>query len=444
MKMKIMLKSVLAALVLLSLGVMLFLTAGCSSNTAQTTEVAVSDTETVTATSTTSYDNAAFISLDNPSGITATGVSYDGSTINISSPGYYVLTGSLNGTLRVKTMGDVYIQLDNASITNSTGPAIAVEGADQTFLTLKAGTSNTISDGGSSDENAAIFSNDSMVIEGEGTLTINGNVGHGLECDDDLVINGGNLIIAAVKDGLHSNEELVVNGGNIAITEAGEGLESGTEIIINGGTTEINASDDGINAGTGITIAGGNLYTYCSNGDGIDSNGFITITGGNTVALGSRSPEGGIDCDMQEITITGGVLIAGGGTNSPVSAATSTQCSVQLGDVSANSIISINGQENILNFTPVESCDTLLITSPLLTQNQTWSVLTGGTVTGGIDFHGLNIDGTLSGGSESQSFTTSSVVTVLGGSSGMGAGMGGQNMEGNEPGGQQPGAQRAF
>lgn len=354
-------------------------------------------------------------------------------TQTISTGGYYTISGKLtNAQLIVDTEGAVYLELAGVDITNNSGPALQITNAKQVTITLRSGTSNSLSDGGSSEFNAALFSNDSLLIEGEGSLTIKGNNEHGIESDDDITINGGNLSIAAKTDGLHANDAITVNGGVLEVTEAYEGIEGKGEVIINGGTVTVSATDDGINAGTGIRISGGSVFASCSKGDAIDSNGTISIAGGTIVAIGGSVPEGGIDCDRNEMIITGGTLVAAGGTNSTPST-NSTQPVVLLAGTAADSLLHIQGDAEVLTFLAGRSYQSLVFSSPLLAQGESYTVYTGGTVSDGSNFHGLYTDSTYSGGTEGDSFTIASMVTIQGGNTGMG-GPGGMGA----PGGTRP------
>lgn len=422
------------ASILISLTVMLFALAGCDANASQggTTSSAQagnsgtqsnSDTTTSgsnTVTTPTSYTNAQAIVLA------------DEKSKTISAGGTYSVSGKLSdGQLIINTTERVYLELAGVSITNSSGAAIVVEDAKEITITLKAGTENTLTDGGTSDYNATLFSNDTIVLEGEGNLSITGNQGHGIESDDDIIINEGNITITALTDGVHASDNITINGGSISVPSAYEGIESKGDIIINDGDINLLCSDDGLNAATGITINGGNIYTKATKGDAIDSNGAINLIGGTVVAVGAGQPEGGIDCDRNNFTLSGGTLIATGGTNSTPTESTSTQPSVLLAGVAADTIIHLeDASGEVLTFKSEIACQSIVYSSPQLEKGKEYTIYTGGTVTGGSNFNGLYTDASYSGGTKSSSFTTESMVTISGGSTGMGGGGGGGRPQG--------------
>ncbi len=110
--------------------------------------------------------------------------------------------------------------------------------------------------------------------------------------------------------------------------------------------------------------------------------------------------------------------------------ASSKQPSVLLGSVPVSSILRIQQDEKeILTFRVTMAYQNMIFSSPQLALNKTYAVLTGGSVSGGRDFHGLYTGAAYSGGSQSLTFTTSAVVTSAGGTAG------GPGMPGAMPGG---------
>ena len=304
-------------------------------------------------------------------------VSINNATVTISKEGCYLISGELEDGQIIVDAGDsdkVQLVLDNASIHCSTGSAILVRNADKVKVTLAADSENELSDGTeyqTDDDNpdAALFSKDDLVINGSGSLTVQGNYKHGIAGNDDLVITGGRLtvnslshalrgkdsvaildgtfVLTSQKDGIHAEAYLNINGGTTTIAESYEGLEA-AQIHISGGTTQVFSSDDGLNAAGGssfelvdgllvlkdtsssdteqtfggrggmfevedncdITISGGNLTVTTSNGDGIDSNGSLNVSGGTVLVFGSSSGgEGALDYTGSS-SISGGTLVA--------------------------------------------------------------------------------------------------------------------------------------
>lgn len=412
-------------------GVFLFLTAGCAASAAAAAvqSGSVSGVEsTATAVQTTAPQ--------------ASGTAQGGAIVlsgsephSITSGGSYTVSGTLtDAQLIVNTTDAVALELAGVSIKNSAGAAIAIENAKEVTISLKAGTVNTLEDGGDTEYNAVIFSNDTLIIEGGGELNLTAKQAHGIESDDDIIINGGNININAVKDGIHAKDELTVNGGVINIPSAYEGLESKGTLTINGGEITALCTDDGVNAGTLLTITGGKVYVKSTMGDGIDCNGEIYQSGGTVVTEGAGGAEGGIDCDRNNLTITGGTLVAVGGTGGSVpTQSTSTQYSAVLAGAAANTLLTIQGESGeAISFKAADAYQCIVLSSPLLQKDKTYTVYTSGTVTGGESVGGLVSGGAYSGGTEREAFTASAVVTTQGITVGMGGGKGG-GMRGTPP-----------
>lgn len=425
----------------------------------------------------TDWNEQAKITLGDTVSIDGTGAEVsDNNTVTITDGGSYVISGELSdGMIQVDTEEEVKLILQGVSITNEDGPAIYVKEAKSCYIETAEGTENILSDGESYAETedkqkATIFSNDRLVLLGEGNLTVNGNYKHGICSDDEVYVVSGTYTITAVKDGIHTNNwisveggtvqitatddgmqskgpvalnggtitiaaedkgvtaygDLTVNDGTIQISKCEEGLESKNDLTINGGTIEITGNDDGLNARTSITINGGILYAEMTAGDAIDSNGSMTITGGLILAFGAQMPEGGADCDMNEIKITGGTLIATGGTNSAPSESESSQISVLLGSASKGDMIGILDSDGntVFAFEAPGNYSNMLLSTATIISDQDYTVYTGGTITGD-SYHGYYENGSYTGGTESISFTTDGMVISAGGTSNDMGGFGG-------------------
>lgn len=213
------------------------------------------------------------------------------SNITITESGSYTLTGEFSNTVLVDANGEVTLNLNNVKISNEITAALANISTNGLTINLIDGTTNTFSDGGSSDYDACIYSAGPITIKGNGNLEVYGNQeeGEGIATKtNDITIDGGNIKIVANDDGLNA-------GGN------------GGTIKINDGTLHINASGDGIDSNKNIVINGGYVYTIGSSkgGDaGIDSDDGTTINGGEVIALGSDMLEKPLDSSKQKVIAT--------------------------------------------------------------------------------------------------------------------------------------------
>lgn len=206
-------------------------------------------------------ENLGTINLDSTITYTGKGISVEGTTVNITAGGDHEVTGTLNdGMIYVNTKEKVKLRLSGASITNSSGPAIYFADVDKAFITITAGTVNSLTDGSTySDTEAkgALFSNDDIEIKGKGTLNITGNYKHGISCDDDIKIENGTITITAVTDGINANNKIKISGGDINITAGSDGIDSDEVVEISGGTVTITAEDDAVHAELDYIVSGG-------------------------------------------------------------------------------------------------------------------------------------------------------------------------------------------
>jgi len=293
---------------------------------------------------------------------------------------------------------------------------------------------------------AGIKCDGNLLIE-NGAITINssGKGGKGINVDGTLTINDGTISVTTTGDqftygsddtaakAIKSEGNLTVNGGTIRVstskTEA-EGMESKSKLYINGGDIEILAYDDCINASSHIEITGGKVYCYSETNDGIDSNGTLTVSGGTIIAVGTSSPEEGIDCDQNRFSITGGTLIGVGGATSTPTSSACTQRSLVYATSSSIQLIHIEssaGKEALTFKIPrtYSGQMTLLFSSSSLEASTSYTIYTGGSVSGGTEFNGLYTGATYTKGTSASTFTTSSMVTSVG-SSNQGGNQGGR------------------
>lgn len=321
------------------------------------------------------------------------------------------------GNFTLETTGGAYYDTDDADISSAAG--------------IKC-------DGNLLVENGNIAINGSGIggkgINVDGTLTINSGVINVKTTGGQYVYDRNNDTAAkAIK----SDGSLTVNGGIITIRTSGveaEGLESKATLTIAGGEIDIEAYDDAINASKHIEFSGGKTYCYSTVNDAVDSNGTLTISGGAVIAAGATQPEGGIDCDNNRFAITGGTLVSVGGSTSTPTTNYCTQYSVVYGMSASNveiiHIESSDGKDEVLTFELLRTYNSqmvLLFSSPLLKEKTGYTVYTGGNITEGTAFYGLYTGSTYTKGSSAITFTTNSMVTSVGSSSG---GMGGGGFPG--------------
>lgn len=210
----------------------------------------------------------------NKAEITGSGASAEASVVTVTQDGVYRVTGSTSdGQIIVNApKAKVQLVLDNADIAKSDASAIYIADADKTFITLAPDSVNSLSDGKNyyypddsvNEPDAAVYSEDSLTINGTGALTVCGNYKDGIRSKDDIVITGGILDITAVSDGIKGKDYVAAAGGSITVSAGQDGIKSTNKtdesmgfIYICGGNFNITAAQDGIQAETVFTAEDG-------------------------------------------------------------------------------------------------------------------------------------------------------------------------------------------
>ena len=390
----------------------------------------------------------------------------------------YVVSGTTaDGSLTISGSADYEVNLNDANITNSQSTALNLDGKGAAYIVLTG--SNKLTDGKKEDHKSALYGKGKLLFSGSGSLEIQGQYNNGIQsksyvlfekginvyvnaanhgikgsdaiinggiinvetaglgakginCDEDIVINGGRTTVIAKGDGEWDEEELetkavscikcdsvlTINGGEVyvkATGSGGKGLKADWECYITGGkvraittgglyyndgTTEnlnykgntdniddaYTSSPKGIKIGTKnehgiLTISGGTVVAVGTNNDGIDTNGNLYIKGGTTIAYGANGAEAGIDADESHaLYITGGSLFAIGG-RIDCKLGSTTQGLVQVsGSVAANSTISIrdvNKAYATFTMPPYSNSGTILITAAGMTNGSNYTIAVG-------------------------------------------------------------------
>ena len=253
------------------------------------------------------------------------------STYTITKEGTYILSGTYSGQIVVNVADTAKVQLvlDGVTITNKSSAAIYVKEADKVFVTIKDGTTSTLTTSGTfvaTDDNnvdGVIFSKGDLTINGSGSLKVS-STAHGIVGKDDVVITGGNIDITSTKKGISGKDSVRIADGTINITTGTDGINSENSddtskgfVYIEGGTITINAADDGIHSGTTLDIVGGKIDITNSN-EGIEGKD-VNISGGeinivstddgiNATASSTTGEKASMQVQDASINISGGKI----------------------------------------------------------------------------------------------------------------------------------------
>lgn len=113
---------------------------------------------------------------------------------------------------------------------------------------------------------------------------------------------------------------LTIEGGSVKVRccnsltagdEGHEGIETKGTFNLSGGEVASFSYDDAINSAKQFTVTEGKIFAYSIHNDGIDANAAMTIKGGQIVAVGTTSPECGIDTvEGTSCAISGGYMMS--------------------------------------------------------------------------------------------------------------------------------------
>ncbi len=224
----------------------------------------------------------------------------------------------------------------------------------RTTLITTGSAETTTEDGVTSTSGASGLKSDSLLTISGGELYCKstGSGGKGISTDMDCIINDGEVfcITTGTTFGTSSSSggmgggwggrtsssssssdtsskpkaikidgNLYVKGGEVKVrccasTSSGnsghEGIEAKKTIQISGGMVASFSYDDAINSASQMTISGGKVFAYSINNDGIDSNAAMYIKGGWVIAIGTNTPENGIDTvEGTSCSISGGFMM---------------------------------------------------------------------------------------------------------------------------------------
>lgn len=185
--------------------------------------------------------------------------------ISITRGGTYNLSGSFSHTIIVSCNGDVTLVLNNVEINTKDMASIINKGAGKLKIETQEGTTNNLSDEGSSYYDSVIYSTGPVELKGSGILNINANQNIGINVlSNDFVLNSGTVNITAKNYGIITSEDgglINIVNGNLTINSTKSNLKSKQNIIIDGGITYLLGTEDdsSIDTTNGYEINGGTL-----------------------------------------------------------------------------------------------------------------------------------------------------------------------------------------
>lgn len=202
-------------------------------------------------------------------------------TVTIQEEGTYILSGTLSEGMVIVEAEDtdkIQLVLDGVSISNNQSAALYIRSADKVFVTVEAGTENILEQNGTYtaiDENnidGVVFSKSDLTFNGEGTLIVTAQEGHGIVSKEDLIFTSGTYRITSAGHGISGKDSVRIANGTYAIVSGKDGIHAeNTEdsglgfVYLAGGTFDITSQQDGISA-SGWLLAEGGSYNILARG----------------------------------------------------------------------------------------------------------------------------------------------------------------------------------
>lgn len=207
---------------------------------------------------------------------------------------------STSGSLTYNGDYKTTVVLDGVTLKGSTREAVNIKCGKRIALKLSDGTANSLedatTDGG---QKAAFHTKGHLEVSGAGSLTLKGNVKHGLDTGEYLEIKktAGTLTIAsAAADGIHAGQYYQQNGGTIVIAGVGgDGIQA----------EATDTPDDDLNGR--LIVKGGTLdiTTTATDVAALKSDSLMTLTGG-TFTLTTSGAAGKAIKSKRDLIISGG------------------------------------------------------------------------------------------------------------------------------------------
>lgn len=223
------------------------------------------------------------------------GASADGTTVYISHPGTYLLSGDCaNGQIVVEVSKEEKVQLvlGGLRLTCADSAPLYVISADKVSITLAPGSENSLTDGAAYTRpfdkapNACVCSRDDLTINGSGSLTVTAQFNNGIGCKNDLHIVSGTIAVTAAKNALKGNDSVAILDGVLTLNAGKDAIKAENEedagkgyVYIAGGTLDITAGDDAIQGRQDVTVTGGSIRVSAQ-GKTVNSKGAQDVASG--------------------------------------------------------------------------------------------------------------------------------------------------------------------
>jgi len=231
------------------------------------------------------------------------------STVSASTCGeiIYNLTGtSTNGTFYMEGSYKATVEMNGLTLTNPSGPAINIMNGKRIELSAKKGTTNTLTDGTSTETDAwkgAFYCKGHTEFKGKGTLNVYGNYAHAIFSKEYMSVKNCTInVYSAVKDAIHCKEYFLMESGEVNLSGfLSDGIECNIDGTVSTGETTDHEDEDSGN----IYLLGGTLTIdmSSSSGESIKQDGTKTVSADATVTVSGTSGVNNVQGNVQSTKV---------------------------------------------------------------------------------------------------------------------------------------------
>ena len=241
------------------------------SGTTATVTVADNISSYVTVSSGTS-SHVKIVQSESFAGVDATTDNEDGEII-------YTLSGtSTDGEFYMEGSYKCTLVLNGLTLTNPSGAAIAMMNGKRVAVSVKKGTTNTLTDAANDTYNGCYHCKGHTKLKGKGTLTVTGNSKHAIYSKEYIEVKNLTLnVSSAVKDGIHCKEYFLMESGTVNIASA---TDDGIQVELKGTTSTGTTTDHDDEDSGNFYMEDGTLTISGYGGKAVKADGSITFSGG--------------------------------------------------------------------------------------------------------------------------------------------------------------------
>ena len=138
----------------------------------------------------------------------------------------YSLSGSsTDGSFNMSGSAKATVNLNGLTLTNPTGAPINITNGKRIAVSVKKGTTNTLTDGAESTAKGCLYCKGHLELKGKGELNVYayGSAAHGIKSGDYTEMKNCTVnILKATKDGLSCNEYFLMTSGTLNISGTGD------------------------------------------------------------------------------------------------------------------------------------------------------------------------------------------------------------------------------